>query len=180
MRATMPSPRIFAIFSAAPAASAGDAKSSPTRPCAYQDELAKRLDDLMARKPTHHAGLTFQQVVRQVRRHLFIFMTSRSPSAHEQWLRTLPAPLRNLPQDHQPLSDALGSRASRQHLLRHRNRALARHRRPRSPPPHTRRRAPHKSDLSNYPGSQSCADRKSTAATTNWMSSPPNPSNLYR
>jgi transposase len=45
---------------------------------AYQAKLEKRLDDLMARKPTHEAGIKFQQVIRKVRRHLFVFMTNRA------------------------------------------------------------------------------------------------------
>jgi transposase len=44
---------------------------------AYQAKLEKRLDDLMARKPSHETGLKFQQVIRKVRRHLFVFMTNR-------------------------------------------------------------------------------------------------------
>ena len=45
---------------------------------AYQDKLEKRLDGLMARKPTHAAGLKFQRAIRKVRRHLFVFMTNRA------------------------------------------------------------------------------------------------------
>lgn len=45
---------------------------------AYQTKLEKRLDDLMARKTTHEAGRKFQQVIRKVRRHLFVFMTNRA------------------------------------------------------------------------------------------------------
>ena len=44
----------------------------------YAARLEARLDDLMARKPTHAAGVKFQQVIRKVRRHLFVFMTNRA------------------------------------------------------------------------------------------------------
>lgn len=39
--------------------------------------LEARLDELMARTPTHAAGVKLQRIVKKIRRHLFIFVTNR-------------------------------------------------------------------------------------------------------
>jgi transposase len=57
---------------------------------AYQAKLDKRLDDLMARNPTHEAGVKFQRVVKKIRRHLFVFMTNRAiPPTNNESERSL-------------------------------------------------------------------------------------------
>lgn len=57
---------------------------------AYEAKLDKRLDDLMARSPTHEAGVKFQRVVKKIRRFLFVFMTNRAiPSTNNESERSL-------------------------------------------------------------------------------------------
>ena len=43
----------------------------------YAARLEARLDELMARTPTHAAGVKLQRIVRKIRRHLFVFVTNR-------------------------------------------------------------------------------------------------------
>jgi transposase len=47
----------------------------------YAARLDARLDALMARAPTHCAGVKFQHIVKKIRRHLFVFVTNRVLSA---------------------------------------------------------------------------------------------------
>ena len=57
---------------------------------AYRAKLDMRLDDLMARSPTHEAGVKFQRVVKKIRRHLFVFMTNRTiPPTNNESERSL-------------------------------------------------------------------------------------------
>jgi transposase len=44
----------------------------------YTARLDSRLDALMARPPTHPAGVKFQRVIKKIRRHLFVFVTNRA------------------------------------------------------------------------------------------------------
>ena len=44
---------------------------------AYEAKLDKRLDVLMARAPTHAAGVKLQRIIKKIRRHLFVFVTRR-------------------------------------------------------------------------------------------------------
>jgi transposase len=44
----------------------------------YATRLDRRLDALMARPPTHPAGVKFHRVVKKIRRHLFVFVTNRA------------------------------------------------------------------------------------------------------
>ena len=43
----------------------------------YAARLEARLDRLMARTPTHAAGVKLQRIVKKIRRHLFVFVTNR-------------------------------------------------------------------------------------------------------
>src|ERR1019366_1340715 len=43
----------------------------------YAARLEARLDELMARTPTHAAGVKLQHIVKKIRRHLFVFVTNR-------------------------------------------------------------------------------------------------------
>jgi len=43
----------------------------------YEARLDARLDVLMARTPTHEAGVKLQRVIKRSRRHMFIFVTNR-------------------------------------------------------------------------------------------------------
>jgi len=43
----------------------------------YAARLEARLDELMARTPTHAAGVKLQRIVKKIRRHLFVFVTNR-------------------------------------------------------------------------------------------------------
>ena len=44
----------------------------------YVARLEARLDELMARPPTHAAGVKLQRVIKKIRRHLFVFVTNRA------------------------------------------------------------------------------------------------------
>ncbi|MDP1729788.1 MAG: transposase [Devosia sp.] len=44
----------------------------------YAARLESRLDDIMRRTPTHAAGIKPQRVIKKIRRHLFVFVTSRA------------------------------------------------------------------------------------------------------
>ena len=44
----------------------------------YAARLEARLDELMARPPTHAAGVKLQRVIKKIRRHLFVFVTNRA------------------------------------------------------------------------------------------------------
>jgi transposase len=44
----------------------------------YAARLEARLDALMARAPTHAAGVKLQRVIKKIRRHMFVFVTNRS------------------------------------------------------------------------------------------------------
>jgi transposase len=43
----------------------------------YEARLNARLDELMARQPTHAAGVKLQRVIKKIRRHMFVFVTNR-------------------------------------------------------------------------------------------------------
>jgi hypothetical protein len=43
----------------------------------YAAHLEALLDELMARTPTHAAGVKLQRIVKKIRRHLFVFVTNR-------------------------------------------------------------------------------------------------------
>ncbi|MGO9234694.1 MAG: IS66 family transposase [Methylocella sp.] len=43
----------------------------------YAARLEARLDELMARTPTHAAGVKLQRIAKKIRRHLFVFVTNR-------------------------------------------------------------------------------------------------------
>ena len=44
----------------------------------YAARFEARLDELMARPPTHAAGVKLQRVIKKIRRHLFVFVTNRA------------------------------------------------------------------------------------------------------
>ena len=44
----------------------------------YAARLESRLDELMAHKPAHEAGVKLQHVIKKIRRHLFVFVTNRA------------------------------------------------------------------------------------------------------
>ena len=44
---------------------------------AYETKLDQRLDAIMARVPTHEAGVKLQRMIKKIRRHLFVFVTRR-------------------------------------------------------------------------------------------------------
>lgn len=48
---------------------------------AYEADLNRRLDRLMALVPTHQAGHKLHTIIRKVRRHLFVFVTNRDLTA---------------------------------------------------------------------------------------------------
>jgi transposase len=48
---------------------------------AYEADLDRRLDRLMALVPTHPAGAKLQTVIKKNRRHLFVFVTNRDLTA---------------------------------------------------------------------------------------------------
>jgi transposase len=48
---------------------------------AYEADLDRRLDRLMALKPTHPAGRKLQKMFRKIRSHLFVFVTNRELTA---------------------------------------------------------------------------------------------------
>jgi transposase len=48
---------------------------------AYEADLNRRLDRLMALVPTHEAGHKLHTIIRKVRRHLFVFVTNRDLTA---------------------------------------------------------------------------------------------------
>ena len=48
---------------------------------AYEADLDRRLDRLMALKPTHKAGRKLQKMFREIRSHLFVFVTNRELTA---------------------------------------------------------------------------------------------------
>ena len=43
----------------------------------YEARLNARLDVLMARQPTHEAGVKLQRIIKKTRRHMFVFVTNR-------------------------------------------------------------------------------------------------------
>jgi transposase len=43
----------------------------------YENRLEARLGELMARAPTHAAGVKLQNMIKRTRRHLFVFVTNR-------------------------------------------------------------------------------------------------------
>jgi transposase len=43
----------------------------------YDARLNARLDVLMARQPTHEAGVKLQRIIKKTRRHMFVFVTNR-------------------------------------------------------------------------------------------------------
>ena len=43
----------------------------------YAYRLEARLDKIMARTPTHQAGVKLKEMIKRTRRHLFVFMTVR-------------------------------------------------------------------------------------------------------
>lgn len=47
----------------------------------YEADLNRRLDRMMALVPTHQAGLKLMQIIKKVRRHLFVFVQNRELSA---------------------------------------------------------------------------------------------------
>jgi transposase len=48
---------------------------------AYEGDLDRRLDRLMALRPTHPAGRKRQKMFREIRSHLFVFVTNRELTA---------------------------------------------------------------------------------------------------
>jgi transposase len=48
---------------------------------AYQGDLERRLDRLMSRIPTCRAGADLKQIIKKIRRHLFVFVTRRELTA---------------------------------------------------------------------------------------------------
>lgn len=44
---------------------------------AYAAKLDQRLGEILARQPTHKAGIKLQRMIKKVRRHLFVFVTNR-------------------------------------------------------------------------------------------------------
>jgi hypothetical protein len=48
----------------------------------YEADLNRRLDRMMALVPTHQAGLKLMQIIKKVRRHLFVFVQNRELSAN--------------------------------------------------------------------------------------------------
>ncbi len=44
----------------------------------YAARLEARLDELMRRTPTHAAGVQLQRVIKNIRRHMFVFVTNRA------------------------------------------------------------------------------------------------------
>lgn len=70
---------------------------------AHQAKLVRRLSRILTLTPDSDAGRKMIKIINKTRRHLLVFITNRALSATNQRLRTRPAPLRGVSQDHQRL-----------------------------------------------------------------------------
>lgn len=106
----------------------------------YEADLDRRLDRLTALVPTHPAGGKLQTVIRNIRRHLFVFIQiviSRRPTTARSGRC---APMRSTARS--PTASAThGALPSRRHQVGHRNRAPKINPGHRRHPPHPPRNA---------------------------------------
>ena len=75
----------------------------------YACRLEARLDKIMARTPTHPAGVKLKEMIKRTRRYLFVFMTVRELPATNNGSEQAIRPCRHLPQGHLLLSQRLGA-----------------------------------------------------------------------